>query len=169
MTGCWAAAGLLVAALIMFSGSLPPCLCLPRTVSSPQSSHSPATHDTNSMIDARLIFTATFFKTSIVVVKIISLHFASIFNKRPGVVSEVHFKATVTGVSTGCMYYLNCLEIHLWKTFYWYICLPMRCATAAAETEDTINTDRGQRGHDPGTILQSGLIVGFSQPEMFVI
>ena len=130
MTGCWAGAGLLVAALIMFSGSLPPCLCLPRTVSSPQSSHSPATHDTNSMIDARLIFTATFFKTFIVVVKIISLHFASIFNKRPGVVSEVHFKATVTGVSTGCMYYLNCLIIHLWKTFYWYICLPMRCATA---------------------------------------
>ena len=114
MTGYWAGAGLVVvAALIMFSGSLPPCLCLPRTVSSPQSSHSPATHDTNSMMDARLIFTATFFKTFIVVVKIISLHFASIFNKRPGVVSEVHFKATVTGVSTGCMYYLNCLKIHL--------------------------------------------------------
>ena len=36
----------------------------------------------------------------------------------------------------------------------------------AAETEDTINTDRG---HDPGTISQSGLIIGFSQPEMFVI
>ena len=74
MTGCWAAAGGRADYVFWLIAAVSASATEPR----PVSSHSPATvqppHDTNSMMDGRLVFTGTFFRTSNVVGKIISLH-----------------------------------------------------------------------------------------------
>ena len=93
MTGCWAAAGGRADYVFWLIAAVSASATEPRSVSSPQSSsHSPATHDTNSMMDGRLVCKGTFSKTSIVVGKIIFSH-QYFINLWP---STVHFKATPT-------------------------------------------------------------------------